>query len=598
MTNYHINKDGKILVCHAKTVETCRAVGPSGEKAEHSKTKKEARIKAEKILMKINGNKIAKTFKMKKNEQFQNIEENIISVVSDPTLKEALNNPEIARLANERDQLKAQWDELNKEKDITFEQANKMVKISDFEGLAKKKLADLKNTNAEMVANAFPEPTEHELQVPDNFEKIATYESGTKEWLQARQGSLGGSDVGALVFADNKYGSSNYYEVRDSNLDLDPQDQEHSGAAGRGDLWEPALVDIASKKLGEPVYVNKSTFREKEKNGEEGYRHVNLDGFTVNEDGSIKAIIECKTSSMPEEWENGKIPEGYILQCQHYMDCLNVDKAYISVNIDDRDYKLVEVTPDTKIKATEAAGRRKDLQLQGEFNYQDVKNYSMDKMKEFRNNKKLLEENGKIKKKPNRRKWKESWSKALNNPAGLAFIDIETSHTSEKRGHVLEVAAFKEDKNGKLVKFHKFYGVPKEHEEWNGTGLSEVHHIYPEDVRGLKPLREDDKARQELKNFLTDDKGRMMTGVAHNATYEKKHFAKSIGISGIEWADTMNAYAGLGDENRKNNSLESLVNDSGKGYIDAHHADADTMMMYRAYKDYLLPKMKKELENN
>lgn len=576
---YHIGENGP-GICTAKP-GNCPFRTEEGTEAPHYFSEAEAQKAFEKIMESENG-----TFKTLQNE-----ENELSKRISDPELKKALNNPELTHLISERKRLKEEIERLDK-KDMTFEEVNELVKVYDEFGLVNKRLSDLKDINAEIVEKNFPEPEEHELQVPENFIKVATEESGSREWLIARQESLGGSDVGALVFAHPEYGVSNYYQTREGKLDLDPQDQEHTGAARRGDLWEPALVQMASKELGEKVYTNKSTFKEINPDGSIGYRHVNLDGFTVNEDGSIKSIVECKTSSKPEEWEDGRIPPGYVLQVQHYMDSLNVDKAHIVVNIDDTDFKIVEVTPETKIQATEAAGKRKDLQLTGEYNYNDVKDYSVNKVKEFIKEKEQRRNNTN-QKRPVTKQWKESWDRARSNPAGMAFIDIETSHNSDKRGHVLEVAAYIEDpETGKLREYHRYYGVPKAHEEWNGTGRSDIHHIEPEHVKGLKPLREDKEAQEELRAFLTDKKtGRMATGIAHNANYEKKFFANAIGIDDIEWADTMNAYSSLGPEDRKNNTLESLVVDSGREYLNAHHANEDALMMYRAYKEYLEPKM-------
>lgn len=589
MSKFHINDDGVVGKCSAQP-GNCEF----GDDFEHFKDPSEARAYYE---LK-NQDKTLKNFSKSKTNKTTTISKPISALIENKELRENLENPELTSLINKKHELQEKFDELDALENPTFDDYNKMVKISDQQGVIKKQIEELKDINAELANKVFPEPIEHEVQTPANFKEVATFESGTSEWLKARQGSLGGSDAGAFVFADDKYGANNFYNVRNSKLDLNPENQEHTGAARRGDLWEPALVELASKELGEQVYVNKSTFKEINPDGTEGYRHVNLDGFTVNEDGSLKAIVECKTSSKPEAWEDGKIPAGYVLQTQHYMDCLNVDKAYIAVNIDDKDFKLIEVTPDTKVARTESANKRKDLDLDEEYTYRDIKDLAVGRVKDL-NIKREQIRNGIVKpqRKPVRHNWKKTWGDVVKNDKKLAFIDLETSTFSEKRGHVLEVAAFKEDDNGSLVKFHKFYGVPKEHEEWNGTGATDVHHISPDDVRGLKPFREDKEAQAELKAFLTDKDGSMLTGVAHNAAYEKKHFIGSMGIEGMEWVDTMHAYSGLGNEDRPNNKLESLVEESGANYEDAHHADADALMMYDAYKGYLLPKMKKELEN-
>lgn len=585
---WHVSEDGVVRRCVAKRPEDCRAKGPTGEPAEHFTDEVAATQRAEVLNLEAAGGSMLGTLKAPKGKK------SLMEMVDHPELKSSLGDERMQSLLEERDWLEREFAEIYDVKNPDLEEATKIAEMSDELELVKKKISDIKDYNASLIKEAFPEPIERELQVPEGFKKIAEYESGTSEWLKARQSTLGGSDAGSLVYAHEVYGESNYSQIRQSKLDLDPEDQEHSGAQLRGDLWEPALIDLASKELGEQVYVNKGTFREFDpETGEDLYRHVNLDGFTVNEDGSIKAIVEAKTSSNPEEWEDGKIPPGYVLQTQHYMDCLGVDKAYIAVNIDDQELKMIEVTPETKTIATERAGKRMDLRLEGEYNYHDIKDYAVGKVKELNAQREKTRAEGGPK--AQNRRWKESWGKALENPAGLAFMDIETSHFSEKKGHVLQVAVFKEGKDGKLEKFNQFYGIPEKHEEWNGTGREDIHNISVDDVRGLRPLRYDPQAQQELRDFLTDDQGRRMTAVAHNINHERKFFRGAIGIDDLEWADTLALYAGLGDEDRPDNTLESLVEESGEKYEDAHRADTDTLMMYRAYKDYLLPKMRAAL---
>lgn len=532
----------------------------------------------------------------KEHTLFNNIAENrtirgnMSRYIKDPELIEALTNEKMVQLLAKRTELVDKLEELKarRERPRPFHLINRMVKVSDELGCVKADIEAIKDRNVEIVTRNFPEPTEHELKLT-GFEEIATEESGSREWLRARQSTLGGSDVGKMVYVDGERG---YRQVKSSKLDLELEDQEHSSHALRGDLWEPALVSLAASKLGEPVYINKSTFREKD-----GSRHVNVDGFTVNEDGSIKAIVECKTSTFPEHWKNGKIPPEYVLQVQHYMDCAGVSEGYIAVNIDDTEFKLVKVTPETKISPEKGKREREKLGIPKRFTYSDVKSTAVAKNDELSELRKIKAEGKRYKKPTVSRKWKEEWVPALNNPAGLAFMDIETSHLSEEKGHILEIAIEKVNrKTGKVEKFHRFYGVPQKHELWNGTGPSDVHNIHPSDVRGLKPLREDKEAQRELRDFLTDPKtGKMATGVAHNKQFEKSWLAAAAGINDLEFADTMTAYSALGSEDRLNNKLESLVTEAGMEYKNAHRADVDTKMMLDAYMKYLRPRIKKAL---
>ena len=58
---------------------------------------------------------------------------------------------------------------------------------------------------------------------------------------------------------------------------------------------------------------------------------ADVDRMVVGEN----AGLECKTASpyMAEQWENGKIPLSYQIQCLHYMAVCGAEAWYIAVLI-------------------------------------------------------------------------------------------------------------------------------------------------------------------------------------------------------------------------------------------------------------------------
>ena len=58
---------------------------------------------------------------------------------------------------------------------------------------------------------------------------------------------------------------------------------------------------------------------------------ADVDRMVVGENAGLLRI--CKTASpyMTEQWENGKIPLSYQIQCLHYMAVCNADAYYIAV---------------------------------------------------------------------------------------------------------------------------------------------------------------------------------------------------------------------------------------------------------------------------
>lgn len=76
---------------------------------------------------------------------------------------------------------------------------------------------------------------------------------------------------------------------------------------------------------------------------------ADVDRMVVGEN----AGLECKTASpyMTEQWENGKIPLSYQIQCLHYMAVCNADAWYIAVLIYGREFKYYKMERDEEMIA-------------------------------------------------------------------------------------------------------------------------------------------------------------------------------------------------------------------------------------------------------
>lgn len=306
-------------------------------------------------------------------------------LISDKALKKLITNPRLEELRQERERLDTlialpyDSDEFKAtgflKKDLVQKRRAVVREISSF-----------KDQVASKIGEVFEDPQEREFIGNPKFKLAGEYPSNSPYWHLQRQKTVGGSDVGGILAIDENWGLKNLQQVekaktRRIELGDDPLlvPIAHSAAANRGNLWEPALVELASKTLGEDVFVNKGTFTD-------GKRHANLDGFTANPDGTIKAIVECKTSWSASEWEGGRVPKGYQLQVQHYMDCLGAEEAYIAVNIDDKDFKMVRITPEDSISGS-AHTKRLYPELTENFTYRDAKSILqkfMERVREIR----------------------------------------------------------------------------------------------------------------------------------------------------------------------------------------------------------------------
>ncbi len=63
-----------------------------------------------------------------------------------------------------------------------------------------------------------------------------------------------------------------------------------------------------------------------------------VDGY-IRVNGSRRAVLEIKTSSRRDQWEDGKIPEGYLLQASLYAELSGLDTVVFAVGfLEDGDY--------------------------------------------------------------------------------------------------------------------------------------------------------------------------------------------------------------------------------------------------------------------
>lgn len=74
---------------------------------------------------------------------------------------------------------------------------------------------------------------------------------------------------------------------------------------------------------------------------------ANIDRLVMGE----RAGLECKTASpyQADRWKDGKIPEWYYLQCQHYMKVLEMDGWYLAVLIYGKGFQYTYLPRDEEL---------------------------------------------------------------------------------------------------------------------------------------------------------------------------------------------------------------------------------------------------------
>ena len=123
-----------------------------------------------------------------------------------------------------------------------------------------------------------------------------------------------------------------------------------------GKTIEPMLIDIVKGK-----FPNAMSIEEYYGNNFNEYRYNNfkndsnifggvMDAVCTEDDmKTLTAIIECKTSSKPQEWENNNVPITYLLQGAEYCYLKGIDRiVFIVAFLQDEDYNHPENFKPTK----------------------------------------------------------------------------------------------------------------------------------------------------------------------------------------------------------------------------------------------------------
>jgi putative phage-type endonuclease len=150
---------------------------------------------------------------------------------------------------------------------------------------------------------------------------------------QERQNYIGGSDAAAIV------GLSKWKTAYEVWLGKTGQGVEKSETLPMkvGTLMESIVADLWAQQYQKKIKRSNKTLFAKD------YPFIggNLDRLILGE----KAFLEVKTAGerLSKEWEGGKIPLSYLVQCLHYLYVTQFPKAYLCVLIGNRELKSYEI---------------------------------------------------------------------------------------------------------------------------------------------------------------------------------------------------------------------------------------------------------------
>lgn len=164
-----------------------------------------------------------------------------------------------------------------------------------------------------------------------------------EEWLSIRKKYIGGSDAGAIVGLDEYKTPYSLWAEKTGKTE---------GFGGNistkvGTYLEELVAKMFTEETGKKVRRKNATLV----NDQYPFACANVDRFLVGE----RSLLECKTStSLPvmKKIRGGEYPERWYCQMTHYLAVTGLDKAYLAVLINNREFKVYELERDEdEIKA-------------------------------------------------------------------------------------------------------------------------------------------------------------------------------------------------------------------------------------------------------
>lgn len=170
-----------------------------------------------------------------------------------------------------------------------------------------------------------------------------TKDMSEKEWLEARKGGLGGSDIGAIFGVSNFKSPLAVYLDKTSD-ETEPLDSE---AAYWGTVLEDVVAEEFKKEHPEFLVQRRNAILQ---HPEHNWALANIDRLIKNEDGKW-GILEIKTTSeyMKSKWSEDEVPDSYYLQLQHYLFVTGLEFGYFAVLIGGNKYREFYVPRDEDI---------------------------------------------------------------------------------------------------------------------------------------------------------------------------------------------------------------------------------------------------------
>lgn len=169
-----------------------------------------------------------------------------------------------------------------------------------------------------------------------------THNMSREEWLNHRAGSIGGSEVAAVL------GFSRWktpLEVWGQKTGQIKDTGEQTEAMRWGSLLEPIIRKEFARRNNLTVSEANCIFA----HVDYPFMTCNIDGYVIEDDGTF-ALLEIKTANAfsVDDWQQGCPPE-YYLQVQYYMGILGLPRTYLAVLVGGSDYRQLVINRDDEV---------------------------------------------------------------------------------------------------------------------------------------------------------------------------------------------------------------------------------------------------------
>jgi len=162
------------------------------------------------------------------------------------------------------------------------------------------------------------------------------------DWLEYRRLGIGGSDA-SVVCGINQYKSP-------VELYMEKIGMLHPQEAGEAAYWGNRLENLVREEFTLRTGLEVTLANQILQSEAYPFMLANLDGIVESPDHGT-CIFEAKTAGafMSGHWENGQLPDAYMLQIQHYMAVTGYAGAYVAVLIGGNNFKWLFTKRDEEL---------------------------------------------------------------------------------------------------------------------------------------------------------------------------------------------------------------------------------------------------------